>query len=427
MTYTDLGLTAAVSGLVAAVVTVPFGSLVDRVNRTRLLAAGILLWAVVMAGCSATQSFTQLVLIRCALGAVIAVAGPATASLIGDFFSPAERGRIWSYALTGELIGAGFGFAVAGSLASLSWRLSFGALALPALVLAVLVWQLPEPARGGGGRIPEDAMTVGPEQPKLPHEPADHPIAMSVAQAAVHEDVAPYDHLVLDEDPREWSLWHAVRYVLRIRTNVILIAAGSAAYFFFSGARAFGIEYVKPQYRIGQTLASSLTLILGVFAVAGAVASGWYSDRHGRRGHLRARVTVAAAMLGVATVALIPALLVSSFVLGIAFLGIAMLALAAVNPPVDAGRLDIMHPTLWGRAEAVRGLLKQPAESLAPLLFGVLADHLFGGGHAGLQATFLIMIAPLALAVLVVLRARSSYPRDVATAAESIRRTCSWQ
>jgi MFS family permease len=411
-----------VSGLVAAVFAVPLGSLIDRVNRTRVLAIGIGGWALVMAACAAAQSFVQLVLIRCLLGAAVAVAGPATASLIGDFFSPTERGRIWGYVLTGELVGAGFGFTVAGGLASLSWRASFLSLGLPALALAYVVWRLPEPARGGAGRIPEGAVTVRRRKRRAATAELDEPPEMSHAQRAMRVTTPPYEELVLDEDPRDWSIWQAIRYVLRIRTNVTLIVAGSAGYFFFAGARAFGIEFVKPQYGIGQALASSLTLILGVFAIAGVVLSGWYSDRLGMRGHLRARVGIGAAMLGLATVALIPALLVDSLGVGLVFLGLAVVALAAVNPPVDAGRLDIMPPTLWGRAEAVRTLLKQPAEALAPLLFGVLADHLLGGGQAGLRATFLLMLIPLAAAAVVILHARRTYPRDVATAAASIER-----
>jgi MFS family permease len=72
--------------------------------------------------------------------------------------------------------------------------------------------------------------------------------------------------------------------------------------------------------------------------------------------------------------------------------------LAAQNPPLDAARLDIMPPLLWGRAEAVRTLLRSLAIALAPLLFGAVSDYVFGGGRSGLQWTFAIMILPLASA-----------------------------
>ncbi len=421
LTHTGLGLIAAVTAFSAALAALPLGSLVDRVNRTRLLSVGVGSWALAMAGCAAAQSFTQLLVTRCVLGAAVAVAAPAASSLIGDFFAPGERGRIWGYVLTGELLGTGFGFTVSGSLASISWRASFLVLCLPALALGLLLRRLPEPARGGPGRIPEGATQLSARSSARLDE-SDR-LEMSAMQASVLSEVEPHEDLVVDDDPSEWSFWHAARYVLRVRTNVYLIVAGSAGYFFFAGAKAFGIEYVKPQYGVGQAVASTITLVLGGFAIVGVLASGWISDRFGVKHHLRGRVVMAAAMLGLATVAFVPALLVSSLGPGILFLGLAAAALAAVNPPVDAGRLDIMHPALWGRAEAVRGLLKQPAEAVAPLLFGLLADNLAGGGHAGLQAAFLIMLAPLAASIFVVLRAARTYPRDVATAAASLQRT----
>ncbi|HEY1734562.1 MAG TPA: hypothetical protein VGG23_08955, partial [Acidimicrobiales bacterium] len=79
-------------------------------------------------------------------------------------------------------------------------------------------------------------------------------------------------------------------------------------------------------------------------------------------------------------------------------------------------RLDIVPPLLWGRAEGIRGLLRTAAQSLAPVLFGAVAD-LLGGGRAGLQWTFLIMLIPLLANGVILLVALRFYPRDVATAA----------
>ena len=43
-----------------------------------------------------------------------ASAGPAIASLTGDYFAAEERARIWSYILIGEAAGTAFGFIVGG-------------------------------------------------------------------------------------------------------------------------------------------------------------------------------------------------------------------------------------------------------------------------------------------------------------------------
>jgi MFS family permease len=146
---TDIGLLVAVNAAVAAVFSLPFGFLADRFRRTTILAISVFLWGVAMFWSATAGSFDRLLLARLALGVVTAAAGPAVASLIGDYFPSNERGRIYGYVLTGELVGAGFGFAVTGDIASLSWRLAFVILALPTFVLARFLLRLPEPTRGG--------------------------------------------------------------------------------------------------------------------------------------------------------------------------------------------------------------------------------------------------------------------------------------
>lgn len=64
-------------------------------------------------------------------------------------------------------------------------------------------------------------------------------------------------------------------------------------------------------------------------------------------------------------------------------------------------------------------LLRTAAQSLAPLLFGAVADYVFGGGTSGLKWAFVVMLAPLTASALYLFRARRLYPKDVATAAEA--------
>ncbi len=143
----------AVTSLVAALATLPFGVLADRVRRTWVLGAVIVMWGAAMLWSASVGDFGELLLARVFLGAVTAAAGPLVASLIGDYFLPSERGRIYGFILAGELLGAGFGFAVTGDIATLSWRAAFVILALPAFALAFLVFRLPEPERGGRGYL----------------------------------------------------------------------------------------------------------------------------------------------------------------------------------------------------------------------------------------------------------------------------------
>src|SRR6476620_6053843 len=135
ITNTDIGLLVAVTSLIAAVATLPFGVLADRVTRTRLLGGAVLFWAAAMIWSATASSFGELLWSRLFLGAVTAAAGPLIASLVGDYFPASERGRVYGYILAGELVGAGFGFAVTGDIATASWRAAFVVLALPAVFL----------------------------------------------------------------------------------------------------------------------------------------------------------------------------------------------------------------------------------------------------------------------------------------------------
>src|SRR5215475_5081627 len=146
---TDIGLLVTVTSLVAAVASLPFGVLADRVRRTKTLALVIVVWGGAMIWSATVSTFGALLLTRVLLGAVTAAAGPLVASLVGDYFPAMERGRVYGFVLAGELVGAGIGFAVTGDIAALSWRAAFVLLALPAFVLAWLVFRLHEPARGG--------------------------------------------------------------------------------------------------------------------------------------------------------------------------------------------------------------------------------------------------------------------------------------
>src|ERR671925_1302134 len=153
---TDIGLLVTVTSLVAAAASLPFGVLADRVRRIPMLAGAIVLWGGAMLWTATVPSFGRLLLARLFLGAVTAAAGPIVASLVGDWFAPSERGRIYGYIISGELVGAAIGFAVTGGIATLSWRAAFVILALPAFALAWLVFHLPEPARGGRAPLRAD-------------------------------------------------------------------------------------------------------------------------------------------------------------------------------------------------------------------------------------------------------------------------------
>jgi MFS family permease len=404
---TDIGLLVSVTSIVGALASLPFGVLADRVRRTRVLGAGIVLWGVAMIWSATASSFGELLLTRLALGAVTAIAGPFIASLVGDYFHASERGRIYGFILAGELVGAGIGFGITGNIAVLSWQAAFVVLALPAFALAWFVIRMPEPARGG-----RQPLAVEGEQPETVDEERGTP----AQKLARDRGLTPEPELVLTDAARLGTVG-AVRYVLRIKTNVHLIVSSSLGYFFLAGVQTFGIEFARHQYGINQAYASFLLLIVGIGTVGGVLFGGWAGDTLLHRGFLNGRILISAVTAAACVVLFAPAILKQSATGALPFLLGAGFMLAAQNPPLDAARLDIVVPQLWGRAEAVRTFLRTGLQALAPLLFGAVSDYVFGGGHNALRWTFLVMLVPLAASSYYLFTALRTYPRDVASAA----------
>ena len=423
----EVGLLVAVTVASSALLTLPFGVLVDRFNRRNLLVAGIALWSLAMIWCGAATSYETLFAARLALGIVMAIGSPAIASLIGDCFKASERGRIYGYIISGELIGVAIGFLMSGNVAALSWRAPFIVLAVLGLLLAYFIARkLPEPRRGGRGRLQED-----------PGKPVHD--GVRIRDVVRDQGIEPIGSLVLREDPARMKIWPAVKYVLSLPTYRMLIIASALGYFYFTGLRTFVVVFMRAHFDLSQTASSTFVVVIGLGAIAGVLVTGYSADRMVARGRVSARMSVGAGAYFLAVAALVPAMLLPNLGTAAPFMFIAAGGLGGAFPPVDAARLDVMHSRLWGRAEGVRSTIVYLAQAASPPLFGWLSSLLGGyggvrlgpaggasGGQSGgsdLDITFLVMLVALLAAAVVLLIGARSYPRDVATAVASEKAT----
>jgi predicted MFS family arabinose efflux permease len=360
---TQLGLLASAFSVVGAIATVPVGTLTDRVRRMSLLSWSIVGWAAAMALAGSAWTFAFLVTARLALGALTATGGPTTISLVGDAFPEGARARALGVIESGELIGSGVGLLLAGvAVALVSWRLGFWALGVLGAAVALWVRRSPEPRRRSGGE--------------------------------------------------RLSMPDAMRFVLSVRTNLLVLASDSLGNFFFAGVRTFAVVYTVDRFGLSQAQAVPLLAIVGVGAVAGVVGGGWLSDRLQRRGVRGAPIGVASGGYCIAAVVLLPAFLVPQLWLALPMFALGAMFLAAPAPALGAVRLDVILPRIWGRAEAVRTLLRVVVEASAPLVFGVLADRLASNKADGVQRAFLVTLPCVVGAGLVIIAALRSYPRD---------------
>ncbi|MGE5270668.1 MAG: MFS transporter, partial [Thiohalocapsa sp.] len=377
LSNTDIGLLLAAVSFVGAVATLPMGVLADRMRRRIVLLAAVGCWAVAMLASAAATSFLFLLLTRLALGVVTAAAWPCIASLTGDFFPARERASVFGLILSGELVGAGIGFFVAGEVSTLlGWRWAFAAMALPPLVLAWTIWRyLPEPARGEQSwlRVGEEDADAA-SRPDNGQSSGDNEADKSKVRRVMRQaNVRPHPELVVHEDPTGWGWWRTMRYLLSLPTYGLLIAASTLAYFFFSGARAFAMIYFTEHYGLSRGLVSALVLVVGGGTIAGLVAGGRLSEWLLDKGRINARINVPAAALFASIPLLGIGIWTRSVWLGLLLLTLGSGTLAAALAPLDAARLDIVHSRLWGRGEAGRMALRSLFEGGAPLLFGALS------------------------------------------------------
>lgn len=148
-------LTGAVWVLSFGVMAVLLGSIADRFSRTRVMAAGILIWSACTAASGWAHNFEQMAAARFFVASGEAALVPAAVSLLTELFDERRRGGAMGVFFMGIPLGLGLAFALAGVLgAALGWRGSFHALGLIGVVvgLAALLLKDRRGAQGGAER-----------------------------------------------------------------------------------------------------------------------------------------------------------------------------------------------------------------------------------------------------------------------------------
>lgn len=141
----------------------PLGVMVDRFNRTRLIAAGMTVWSLATAACGLAGSYATLFLARVGVGFGEAALSPAAYSLIGDSFPRRRLGLAMGVFAMGGTVGAGLALIAGGMMieafeahglfhlpwigAVQPWQVAFMVVGLPGVLVALLFLILREPLR----------------------------------------------------------------------------------------------------------------------------------------------------------------------------------------------------------------------------------------------------------------------------------------
>lgn len=143
----------------------PFGWMIDKFSRRRIIFLGVTIWSLATAACGLAAGYWQLFAARIGVGAGEAALGPGAASILSDTF-PRER---LTFAMTvfglGATVGGGVAYALGGwfvgATAELDsvmlplvgavrpWQLVFLGLGIPGIAIGALLFTFPEPVRKG--------------------------------------------------------------------------------------------------------------------------------------------------------------------------------------------------------------------------------------------------------------------------------------
>ena len=141
---------------------VPLGWLADRIQRGKLIAAGMLFWSLMTAGCALGHSFAAILLTRVGVGLGEACLLPAGVSLLVSVTPPQYLARSIAVFLVGATLGNAIALLAGGeiltaigtnlhSLAGFGpttpWRVLFLLASVPGIILAPLFATLREPPR----------------------------------------------------------------------------------------------------------------------------------------------------------------------------------------------------------------------------------------------------------------------------------------
>lgn len=368
---TQIGLLSAAFVIVYGLAALPAGYWVDRVRRGAIVGAGLALWSACTLLTGLAQTFPQIFAARAVLGVGEATSVPASVSILGDYFTKAGRGRAAGVIQGSLQLGLALGLIGGGIVAArLGWRSAFFLAAVPGLLLALLVFFMPEPARGAA----EGARAVG-------------------ASSRAASSRAAFVRLL-----------RARTVIAAVAANlfVVLATTGIGGFIAIYVSRRFGVDLAQVGATVGGPLLAG--------GVAGNAIGGWVLDARARRSE-RAHLEVSAFASVLAAAALVatfdassPALFAAAFFVATLLGNIGMPALLAVNQ-------SLATPGQRGRLTAVQQLASNVFGRAAGLvLIGVVSDRM----HDLRLALLVVPPAALVCAALAAASGLATMSRDVA-------------
>lgn len=148
LTDAQLGWLGSAYVLLFSLTAFPFGLLSDLRSRRAVVASGVAVWSTFTAVGGLVKGFGQLFVVRAAVGVGGAAFGPASNSLVADYFPGRRRALAFGILMAGVPVGGALGFWLGGQLQEIyGWRVAFFAVGVPGIFLSALAARLLDPTR----------------------------------------------------------------------------------------------------------------------------------------------------------------------------------------------------------------------------------------------------------------------------------------
>lgn len=406
----SLGYIASGFIIVYTLCTIPMGLWADRSKRKNVVAFCVTVWSIATAFTALSFNFLSLFLSRMVLGIGEAGYFPAGTALLSDYFNREKRSRIMSWWSAGQLIGILLGFVIGGEVAGRfigSWRLAFIFTGIPGLLLALLSWRLREPRRN-----------------EADEEEQTQPSASTTVK-----ETDPYP-----ATSTATTMFSQLRYLLRIKTLVVLIAMQILAFFVLGVTTVFLpiLLQQKDLYALSSGQAGVFSgLIIVVAGSVGTIGGGYLADLLNRHNQ-GARVLVCGIGFLISAPTFALAVTVQNFALFSVFFVITTVFITLYTGPSTAATQDVVPSALRASAVAISLFIAHAlGDAFSPTLVGVLTRFFdptggthFANNQAGhdLSLALLITCTPvLLIAGLVGVMGARWMKADVAAATEADR------
>ncbi|MFD1940068.1 MULTISPECIES: MFS transporter [Nonomuraea] len=372
---TAAGSIPTASALAAAIVAIPAGYLADRVNRTKILAVVVMLWAVATLGSGLAAGFAMFYAMRVFLAAAENIDNPAAGSLTADYYPPVTRAKAYGLTRVTTYLG-GIGTLIGGVLAqAYGWRTAFLVMVVPGLIAAYLCWRLREPARGHLDQV-----------------------------------VAGGAGTVADRRPGRFT------EVLRIPTLVIVCAGLALLTLGLAGIFYWMPSLMVRSFGVGTGVAGSIS---GLITVTGPVLGTLIGSRLGSKWHgtvKGGRLLAGGGGITAGSVVLAAALAMESLLWLSVLTLLASTLMSIAIPNMTASLADVVGAHARGLGFAVLQLLTTFGGAFGSLIVGRVSDS-SGSLTAGMYA----LIPPMVIGGVITLLARGFFERDAARVLEQAR------